>query len=156
MKRLMMTGLLVAALGVAGCETNQWGQKETVGGLGGAVLGGIAGSQIGGGSGRLWATGAGVLLGTLVGSEVGRSLDRADRLYMEQAQREVYSRPLGETVSWSNPESGNSGTYTPTRDGTSSAGRYCREYEQTIYIGGRQETGVGTACKNPDGTWEII
>lgn len=152
----VLTLVAATTVALAGCQTENWGEKETFGTLGGAVLGGLAGSQVGGGSGRLWATGAGVLLGTLVGSEIGKSLDRADKMYMQQAQRQVYTEPVGETVSWSNPESGHSGTYTTTREGTSTAGRYCREYQQTIYIGGQQETGVGQACQNPDGTWEII
>lgn len=156
MRHFLLTAVAATAVTLAGCQTDSWGEKETFGTLGGAVLGGLVGSQVGGGSGRLWATGAGVLLGTLVGSEVGKSLDRADKMYMQQAQREVYTKPVGETVNWSNPESGNSGSYTTVRDGTSSAGRYCREYEQTIYIGGKAETGVGQACENPDGTWEII
>ncbi len=156
MRHFVLTAVVALAFGLTGCQATNWGEKETVGSLGGAVLGGIAGSQIGKGSGRLWATGAGVLLGTLVGSEIGRSLDAADRMQMEQAQQESYARPIGETVSWSNPESGNSGTYTATREGTSNLGRYCREYTQTIYIDGQAETGVGTACQNDDGTWEIV
>ncbi|MCB9989445.1 MAG: glycine zipper 2TM domain-containing protein [Rhodospirillales bacterium] len=156
MKNMILVSAVAASVALAGCQTTDWGQKETMGGLGGAVLGGLAGSQIGSGSGRLWATGAGVLLGTLIGSEIGRSLDAADRMYMQQAQLNAYKAPIGETVAWSNPESGNSGSYTPTQEGTSNKGRYCREYEQTIYIGGKAETGVGTACQNPDGTWEII
>lgn len=156
MRHFLLTGLAAASLALTACQTEGWGEKEGFGTVGGAVLGGLAGSQIGSGSGQLWATGAGVLLGALVGSEVGKSLDRADQMYMQQAQRQAYTKPVGETVSWSNPESGNSGTYTPTREGTSSTGRHCREYEQTIYIGGKAETGVGTACQNPDGTWDII
>ena len=61
-----------------------------------------------------------------------------------------------ETVRWNNPESGNYGTVTPTRDGYSSAGRYCREYQQTIVVNGRNQTGYGQACQSPDGSWEIV
>lgn len=50
----------------------------------------------------------------------------------------------------------NYGTVTPTRDGYSSAGRYCREYQQTIVVGGRNESAYGTACQQPDGSWEIV
>ena len=41
--------------------------------------------------------------GGLVGSEIGKSLDRADRQYMEGAQQRAYAAPLNETISWSNP-----------------------------------------------------
>ncbi|MCB2081911.1 MAG: hypothetical protein H6908_04280 [Hyphomicrobiales bacterium] len=32
---------------------------------------------------------------------------------------------------------------------------YCREYTREIIIGGKRETAYGTACLQPDGTWEI-
>lgn len=138
--------------GIGGSGIN----KQQVGGVGGALLGGLAGSQVGSGSGQLWATGAGVLLGALVGSSIGSSLDKADLAYAQQANQRAYDAPIGQTISWNNPESGNRGTVTPRRDGYSSSGRYCRQYEQTIYVGGRQETAVGTACQNSDGTWNIV
>lgn len=42
------------------------------------------------------------------------------------------------------------------RDGTSVAGRYCREFQQTVMIGGRSESAYGTACLQPDGAWEVV
>lgn len=149
--------MAVSALSLAGCQTLEGrGTKELVGGGSGAILGGLAGSQVGSGSGRLWATGAGVLLGALVGTEIGRSLDSADRAAAMNAQSRAYGAPIGETVTWNNPNTGNYGTYTPTRDGYSSSGRYCREYQQTITVGGRSEQAYGTACQQPDGSWEIV
>lgn len=156
MKKFALSLMIAATLGLTACQTSQWGTKQTVGTGVGAVAGGLAGSQIGSGSGRLWATGAGVLLGALLGSEVGASLDAADRLAMQQAQDRAYYAPIGETVSWNNPNSGNRGSIVAVRDGTSTAGRYCREYEQTIYVGGKQQSGYGTACQQPDGSWEIV
>ena len=157
MKKFGLVVLSLAAISLGACNTTEGvGTKQGVGTVGGAVLGGLAGSQIGGGSGQLWATGAGVLLGGLLGSEIGSSLDRADMAYARQANQRAYSAPVGETVSWNNPETGNYGTVTPTRDGYSSAGRYCREYQQTIVVGGRNESAYGTACQQPDGSWEIV
>jgi surface antigen len=129
--------------------------KQNVGGLGGAVLGGLAGSQVGGGSGRLWATGAGVLIGALVGSEIGKSLDKADQMYAQQAFDRASTAPVGQQISWNNPESGNHGSYVTNRTGRDSYSRPCREYTQTIVVDGRSQTGVGTACQNADGTWQI-
>lgn len=157
MKKFGLAMMALAALSLGACETLQGrGNKELIGGGSGALLGGLAGSQVGSGSGRLWATGAGVLLGALVGSDIGRSLDKADLAYANQAQNRAYSAPVGETVTWNNPESGNYGTYTPVRDGYSSSGRYCREYQQTIVVGGREESAYGTACQQPNGDWEIV
>ncbi|HPF78229.1 MAG TPA: RT0821/Lpp0805 family surface protein [Alphaproteobacteria bacterium] len=156
MKKLILLTAMIASVGLAGCESMQGaGTKQTVGSVGGAVIGGVLGSQVGKGDGRLWTTGIGTLLGALVGSEVGRSLDKADIAYAQRANEQAHSAPIGETITWNNPESGNSGSVVTTRDGTNQQGRYCREYQQTIYVGGQQETGYGIACQQPDGTWEI-
>ena len=64
--------------------------------------------------------------------------------------------PIGETIAWSNPDSGNRGAVTPVREGTSSSGRYCREFQQTIVVGGETQSGYGTACRQPDGSWRIV
>lgn len=157
MKKLVLIPMMAAALSMTACQTLQDnGTKQNIGGLTGAVAGGLLGSQIGGGSGKYWTTGAGVLLGALVGSEIGASLDKADMAYAQQAQNRAYAAPVGETISWNNPQSGNYGTYTATNEGRSSSGRYCREYQQTIVVGGRQETAYGQACQQPDGSWEIV
>ena len=157
MKKIALLSMAIAMVSLTACETLQGrGDKELIGGGTGAVVGGVLGSQVGSGSGRLWATGAGVLLGTLVGSEVGRSLDKADMAYANQSWQQAHSAPVGETISWNNPDSGNYGSVTSTRDGYSSSGRYCREYQQTVVVGGREETAYGQACQQPNGDWEII
>ena len=98
----------------------------------------------------------GALAGAFIGSEIGKSLDKADRLYAQQAQQKAYTAPIGETIAWNNPESGNSGTFKPTRDGTNTAtGEYCREYQTTVNVGGKTESAYGTACRQPDGSWRI-
>jgi surface antigen len=157
MKKFILPVVAAAALSLGACENFQnMGSKEAVGSVGGAVVGGVLGSKVGGGSGQLWATAAGTLLGAWAGNEIGRSLDRADMMYAKQAEQRAYEAPLGQQVTWNNPESGNYGTITPIRDGSTASGDYCREYEQTIYVDGRSETAVGVACQRGDGTWEVI
>ncbi len=157
MRKLAVLMMIISTFALGSCETFQGkGNKELIGAGSGAVIGGILGSKIGDGSGQLWATGAGVLIGTLVGSEIGRSLDEADKQHLAQATYEAQSAPIGEPISWNNPESGNSGEVVATRDGYSASGKYCREYQQTIYVGGREESAYGTACQQPDGSWEIV
>lgn len=157
MKKTVLTLMLLSTVALAGCESmNGVGNKQLIGGGGGALLGGLAGSQIGSGSGRLWATGAGVLLGALAGSEIGSSLDKADQTYAMQANQRAYSAPVGETIRWNNPDSGNYGTITPTRDGRTSSGAYCREYQQSVVVGGKTQSGYGTACQQPDGSWKVV
>ncbi len=133
------------------------GEKEIFGTLLGAGLGGLAGSQIGSGKGKLVAVGAGVLLGGLLGREVGRSLDKADQAQAAQAAHQSLEyETSGTTTSWVNPDSGHSGSYTPTRTYQTAQGKPCREYTTTVVIEGRAETAYGTACREPDGTWTLV
>ena len=156
MKNPSIAIVFAAALSLGACVSDQ-GNKQTVGTLIGAGLGGLAGSQIGSGTGQLAAVGAGVLLGGLLGNEVGKSLDKADIAYAERnAQETLEYQPTGEISSWVNPDSGNSGSITPTATYQSETGRYCREYQQSVTVGGELQSAYGTACRQPDGSWEII
>ncbi len=147
-----------AGLLVSGClGLDDAGAKQTLGTLGGAVAGGVVGAQVGSGDGNLVAVGIGTLIGAAIGSEIGRSLDRTDQLYADRnAQESLEKAQTGETSGWENPDSGNSGTITPTKTYQTVENRYCREFEQTIYVGGEEQTGIGTACRNPDGTWTLV
>ena len=157
MRKLVLSIFLSGSLlATAGCADGI-GTKQGVGTLGGAAAGGLAGAQFGRGRGQLAITAGGVLLGALLGGEVGRSLDRADQAYATQAADRAYSAPVGETIRWQNPESGNYGTVTPIREGRNTqTGQYCREFNQTIYVGGRAEQATGRACQQQDGTWQIV
>lgn len=130
--------------------------KSDIGTLGGAALGAWGGSNVGKGSGRTVAIAAGTLLGAFAGSEVGASLDRADMAYYNQtSQRALETAKVGTTSSWTNPDSGNSGSITPTKTISNPNGTVCREYTQTINIGGKSEKAFGTACRQPDGSWQV-
>ena len=59
-------------------------------------------------------------------------------------------------IGWVNPDSGNSGSYTPTKTYQVDSGQYCREFQQTITVGGQTEDAYGTACREPDGSWRIV
>ena len=145
----------VTAFVLTACEDS--GTKQQLGTLLGGVAGAVAGAQVGKGRGQLAATAAGTLLGAWLGSEVGKSLDRADRLAMEQTtQRALEEAPVGKARTWRNPDSGHHGTVTPTSTTKAADGRYCREFRQTVNIGDRQEEAYGTACRKPDGSWEIV
>jgi surface antigen len=151
---MVMAAVLSLGL-LGGCVTDQ-GNKQTMGTLLGAGLGGFAGSKVGGGKGQLAATAAGVLLGGLMGNSMGQSLDRADQAYLSRAQDQALEAPVGQTISWSNPDSGNYGHVTPTRVGRdTSTGAYCREYQTEVIVGGESQVGYGTACRMPDGDWKI-
>lgn len=148
--------LLGLGLIAAGCA-DQVGTKQGVGTLLGAGTGALIGSQFGGGGGRLAATAIGALAGGFLGSEAGKSLDRADQQYMQNTtQSTLETAPTGRVSAWRNPDSGNSGQITPTRTFVGALGQTCREFQQTIVVGGRTENAFGTACRQPDGSWRIV
>jgi surface antigen len=147
---------MTALLAVTGCSANQDNEKQTAGTVIGAVGGGLLGSLFGNGTGQLVAVGVGTLAGAMIGSNVGKTLDAADRAQLDRAEKRATSAPIGQEITWNNPQSGNSGSITPVRDGKDSGGRYCREFQQNIVIGGKVEKGYGHACRKPDGSWEIM
>ncbi len=159
---VLSASLLAAPL--AGCAQPGYGDsygsvganKQTAGTVLGGVVGGLAGSRFGGGSGKLVAVGVGTLLGAALGNAAGASLDRADQTYALQAANNAYAAPTGSTIRWNNPETGNSGSYTPVRDGTGASGELCREYQTTIVVDGRTQKGFGTACRQHDGSWQVV
>jgi len=72
----------------------------------------------------------------------------------EAAQIKATNAPVGESVVW---RQGNAtGAVTAIREGTSTIGRYCREFLQQVKIGNKSEQAYGTACRQPDGSWEVI
>lgn len=128
------------------------GPRSTAGGVGGAAAGGVLGGAVGGARGMV----VGALLGGLFGAAVGDVLDQRDRRYAElTAYRGLEQGYSGRTLRWENPDTGHYGTFTPMRAYQTDAG-YCREYQQTIVVGGRPRRGYGTACRQPDGTWRIM
>ena len=155
MRLISATGLAVLLL--AGCADMENNPKQTLGTIGGAGIGALIGSQIGSGKGQLAAVAIGTLAGAWAGSEVGKSLDKADKLYAQRtAQDSLEYNKTSQSSTWRNPDSGHSGTFKPTRTYQTAAGANCREFETTIYVDGRDETAVGRACRQPDGTWKII
>jgi len=154
---LAVAAAVVIGPALGACTQARNNPNQTVGTLGGAALGGLIGSQFGGST--EWtaaATGIGVLLGAVVGGELGGLLDERDRREMASAQAQAYQAPVGQTINWNNPNSGHYGTITPTRDGYTNTGRYCRQFHTTVTIDGRLEDATGTACRNDYGEWEII
>jgi surface antigen len=164
MRKMIAVAALSLALagcqqpGMGGAGPGEIGLNKTTGGtLIGAGLGGLVGSQFGGGAGKGALTALGVLAGGLLGSQVGRSLDEADLMYARRTtQTALETQPAGQPLPWRNPQSGASGSITPQRYYTTAGGQYCREFQQTITVGGETQQGYGTACRQPDGSWRIV
>ncbi len=81
-------------------------------------------------------------------------LNEAQQREYEAAQIAAVTAPIGEPIIWREGDA--SGSVIATREGTTPSGRYCREFQHHVSIGGRTEEAYGTACLNPDGSWEVV
>ncbi len=157
MQATLLKGIAVVALIAVlttGCATIQENPKTTIGAVGGGALGGLI-------AGAAGASGAGiaasVIGGILVGGLIGNLLDERDKkLAAEAAQKALETAPTGRPVAWQNPDNGHSGTVTVVKTYQTASSSYCREYQQTVTINGKQEKAYGTACRQPDGSWKIV
>jgi surface antigen len=127
-------------------------EHDRLGVLLGGAAGAAVGTQIGGGSGRTAAIIGGTILGALIGGSIGRHMDSIDQHCVGQALEHAND---GQNITWRNPESGTQYRVAPTRTVQVSDGRYCREYTTEALIGGRVQQTYGTACRQPDGSWQI-
>ncbi len=72
----------------------------------------------------------------------------------ESAQVKATIAPVGEKIVWNS--GGATGSVTTVRDGDSTSGRYCREFQHQVNIAGKKQQAYGVACRQPDGSWEVI
>lgn len=163
LQKLISVALVTTML--AGCNPPPPGAGQDTGGISkqdigtglGAIGGGIIGSTMGGGNGRIATTIAGALLGGFAGSAIGKSLDKADAAAANQAaQQALENNQPGQSMPWKNPQSGNSGSITPQAPYQTADGTYCREFQQTIVVGGQSQNAYGKACRQADGSWKIV
>ena len=152
MKKVTLLAMVSLMFFLIGCET-----KQQTGVLAGGLLGGLVGSRFGRGGGQVAATAGGAILGALIGGSIGASMDETDKLKMAQTtQRSLESGRSGRSSTWKNPDNGHSGSVTPKAAYQDNDGRYCREYQQTVTVGGKTEQAYGTACRKPDGAWQVV
>ena len=154
MKNVVITTVLATTL-LTGCAGTY--NKATTG----AALGAITGTALAYGLGKdsskknLWLI-AGAAAGGLIGNNIGAKLDERDRLLLgETLQQTMEHGPTNSVGSWNNPDSGNSGTVTPTQTMISANNQPCREFTTTVNIGGELSQAYGTACRQNDGSWKI-
>lgn len=86
--------------------------------------------------------------------QLAQALNDSQRSSFAWAQHEAAVAPIGDSIRWN--DGGASGQVVAVREGSDSGGRYCREFQQVITVGGRSQAGYGIACRQPDGAWEIV
>ncbi len=127
--------------------------REQLGQALGAVAGGVAGYQVGKGHGKAAAVIGGTIIGALIGGHVGRSMDDVDQNCIGQILEHA---PPSQPIVWQNPQSDGQYQVTPQQPYQDASGRYCREYQTTAVIGGQPQQVYGTACRQPDGSWQLV
>ena len=150
--------ILAVSITLSACAGNQNNQKQTIGTILGAGLGALVGSQVGNGKGKLVAVALGTLGGAFAGSQLGQALDDIDRLKANETQQSALENNKdGVSSSWKNPNTGNSGSITPTSTTRKEkSDENCRGYEHEIIVDGQKEMVKGTACRKSDGSWRVI
>lgn len=149
------------------CANNSGDQKANFGGLAGALVGaiagGYAGAEFGGGLGQTLFISAGAFSGASVGYEAGTILYPSDQAaYDNNARMALNTTVNGKVSKWVNPDTGNSGIFTPTKTFMASNGRSCRSYRSTLALKAQgNHRGIishqeGTACQQLDGSWRSI
>lgn len=162
-KTTIMALCLLALTACADVE----GPTLSLGGLAGAVVGGVAGgvagAQFGGGIGQTLFMGTGALAGAAIGYDAGSILMPSDQAaYDGNARTALNQAADGDVRSWSNPETGNGGIFTPTASYLTVDGRSCRTYRATLAL--KNPTGGpgviarrnGAACQQADGSWRSV
>ena len=155
-----VTAALLVLVHVSACSTMQSAKGKAENNpkaVLGAVVGAGAGALIAGAlGGRGWTVVAAALAGGLLGGAIGHRLDDKDkRMAAEAAHRAFESNASGQAAVWNNPDSGNHGSITPTKTEQLANGQYCREYRQDVWVGQEKHQTYGTACRQPDGTWQV-
>lgn len=141
---------------VSACSWNEQ-RSETLGGVVGGIVGGIIGSKAGKGTGKSVAIILGATLGAMWGQDIAKGMSNVDKVFHERTTTDTleYAKP-DEQVSWSNPDSGNSGTVAAGETYQNDAGEDCRQFETTVQVEGEDRATEGTACRMPDGTWQVL
>ena len=143
----------VAALLISGCATYQ-----EQGAVGGAVAGGTIGYIIGDALGckgcEAIFTSLGAVSGGVAGARIGQYMDRQDAANTVAA---IDRTPTGRTTAWTNPDTNVRYDVTPTKTYVNNrTNDYCREVRiGEAQVGGKRQEVYGTACRKPDGSWEL-
>jgi surface antigen len=92
---------------------------------------------------------------TAITLKVLDNINEAAQRAHEDAQIKAATAPIGEKIIWSEGDA--SGSVVATKEGKDAkSGLSCREFQQTITVGGNSENAYGTACLQADGSWKIV
>lgn len=145
----------ICLMGLSACDDP--GARAALGAGIGAGVGSLLGSQIGSGAGQTIATAAGASLGAYAGGRLFASLPVDDQRQAQLAQAEALeTAPSGQPVTWRNPDTGTAGEVRVQPAFADADGGPCRNFAHRIDVDGRQQSVAGTACRQTDGSWQVV
>lgn len=143
MKRIVTPLLLACFLIIGfGCQANKAQQGATVGGLAGATIGALTFKNKG--LGAVVGAGVGVLMGYIVGNE----WDKSDE---QKLQQSLENNRSGQTTSWTNPDTGERFSATPSRPYMADD----RVYRDVVIVDSEGREIMAKAWRDNDGTWRL-
>ncbi len=152
---ISLTGLLglVVLTGCQGAGGPSIGQ--TAGSIAGQTVANQVTSQIGGPAGQVASSVVSSLASGVVGNVIGQNLDQTSQSAAIRAEHNALENgTVGQPVPWQ----GSNGTFgqvipqQPYQVGSQD----CRRFTHTINVDGVPQKASGTACRNPDGTWQPL
>lgn len=173
-KKIVITGVVGIML-ASSAMPSYANDGNLIGTLLGAGGGAAIGSQFGKGNGKVASIAVGTLIGAGVGNSVSRSLGGGGRGFGYTERQVIMERDYGhgrghyKKHHWHHKHHHDvytTRTYeaapvyygtpmTTSYQNVSAQSGYCREFNQGTSIGGRVQPTYGTACMQPDGSWQI-
>ena len=150
-QKFLAIGLI--SMSLLGCANMT---REESGNVIGALIGGALAYELGKDSSNkeIWVA-TGIIGGAIAGGHYAVLTEPSQRMNATNMHTTLESIPDNAQTKWINPNTNESGTMTVVRTNNNN-GTPCREFTQTIYVGGKAVQGYGTACRQADGSWKII
>jgi surface antigen len=153
MRRIPILAIVMLSAVLSACGA---GNRQGTGTIVGAAAGGATGAAIAGKNNRVAGMAVGAVAGGIIGNQIGKSLDEQDRRIAATAEyRALEYGQAGAAMPWDNPQTQHHGQIVPGKP-YQQGNQFCRPYTHTIYIDGQPQTARGTACRNPDGSWQAV
>lgn len=147
----------LASTALTGCETIERetgiGKEAQTGAVAGAAAGGILAALFK--ANPAWIA-ASVILGAVAGGYLADYLTEKDaEMHGASNYKALDTLGPGQRTSWSNPNTGNSGSTVVTEAFEMADATLCKNFTETINYDNETVTRHSTACKAPGGDWKI-
>lgn len=157
MAMVLVLAASIASLFLTGCDTIEretgLNRNTQAGALGGAAFGGIIAGLAD--ANPAWIA-ASVILGGVAGGAIGNYLGKDDaERHAHNNLKALDTLGEGQSSSWHDANSGNSGSTTVNRVTRTTNGTVCKSYTEVVRTAAKAVSEQATACKSPGGQWRV-